>query len=44
MEELRRVRSGAMKEDESTVTMHDVIDAQYIYEHNKVVYNTKSQG
>jgi H/ACA ribonucleoprotein complex subunit 4 len=35
MEELRRVRSGAMKEDETTVTMHDVIDAQYIFDHNK---------
>lgn len=31
MEELRRVRSGALKEDESMVTMHDVLDAQYHY-------------
>ena len=27
MEELRRVRSGALEEDESMVTMHDVLDA-----------------
>ena len=27
MQELRRVRSGALKEDETMVTMHDVKDA-----------------
>jgi H/ACA ribonucleoprotein complex subunit 4 len=32
MQELRRVRSGAMKEDESMVTMHDVKDAQWHFE------------
>ena len=32
MQELRRVRSGALKEDESMVTMHDVKDAQWYYE------------
>lgn len=32
MQELRRVRSGAMKEDDSMVTMHDVKDAQWYYE------------
>ena len=32
MQELRRVRSGALKEDESMMTMHDVKDAQWYYE------------
>lgn len=32
MLELRRVRSGALKEDETMVTMHDVMDAQYMYD------------
>ena len=32
MQELRRVRSGALKEDETMVTMHDVKDAQFHYE------------
>ena len=32
MQELRRVRSGALKEDGSMVTMHDVKDAQWYYE------------
>lgn len=32
MQELRRVRSGALKEDESMVTMHDVKDAQWYFE------------
>lgn len=32
MAELRRVRSGALKEDASMVTMHDVKDAQWHYE------------
>lgn len=32
MAELRRVRSGALKEDKSMVTMHDVKDAQWHYE------------
>lgn len=29
MAELRRVRSGALKEDKTMVTMHDVKDAQW---------------
>jgi len=33
MQELRRVRSGNMHEDENMVTMHDVLDAQWVYEH-----------
>jgi H/ACA ribonucleoprotein complex subunit 4 len=32
MAELRRVRSGALKEDSSMVTMHDVKDAQWHFE------------
>ena len=32
MQELRRVRSGAMKEDDSMMTMHDVKDAQWHFE------------
>ena len=30
MQELRRVRSGAMDEQDGLVTLHDVLDAQYI--------------
>ena len=33
MEELRRVRSGHLAEETGLVTMHDVLDAQYQYEH-----------
>lgn len=33
MEELRRVRSGAMVEGKYMYTMHDVLDAQYAHEH-----------
>ena len=32
MEELRRVRSGTLREDNTMVTMHDVLDAQYTYD------------
>ena len=32
MQELRRARSGALVEDASMVTMHDVKDAQWLYE------------
>jgi len=35
MEELRRVRSGIMDENKYLVTMHDVLDAQYRYDHTK---------
>lgn len=35
MQELRRVRSGAFREDSSMVTMHDVLDAQYLYDNFK---------
>ena len=32
MQELRRVRSGALLEDASMVSMHDIKDAQWLYE------------
>merc|ERR1711862_600536 len=35
MQELRRVRSGRLSECDDIVTMHDVLDAQYQYEHRK---------
>jgi len=35
MQELRRVRSGIMTENENMVTMHDVLDAQWQFEQNK---------
>ncbi|ODQ55684.1 putative rRNA pseudouridine synthase [Saitoella complicata NRRL Y-17804] len=35
MQELRRVRSGAMGEDDNIVTMHDVLDAQWMYDNTK---------
>ena len=35
MEELRRSRSGIMTENEYLVTMHDVLDDQWRYEHYK---------
>ena len=36
MQELRRVRSGVLSEDEHLVTMHDVLDAQHVYDSTKV--------
>lgn len=35
MLELRRVRSGIQSEKDGMVTMHDVLDAQYMYENHK---------
>ena len=35
MQELRRVRSGALGEEEEMITMHDVLDAQYVYDTTK---------
>lgn len=35
MQELRRVRSGAMSEDDGMVTMHDVLDAQWMYDNTR---------
>ena len=32
MQELRRVRSGALSENDDMVTMHDVLDAQWVYD------------
>ena len=35
MQELRRVRSGVMAEADNMVTMHDVMDAQHVYDTTK---------
>jgi H/ACA ribonucleoprotein complex subunit 4 len=35
MQELRRVRSGIQSEQEGLVTMHDILDAQYVYDNHK---------
>lgn len=35
MQELRRVRSGILSENDNLVTMHDVLDAQYQYDQTK---------
>lgn len=35
MQELRRVRSGILSENQNLVTMHDVLDAQYLYDQGK---------
>jgi H/ACA ribonucleoprotein complex subunit 4 len=35
MQELRRVRSGVLTEEDHLVTMHDVLDAQYVYDTTK---------
>ena len=35
MQELRRVRSGAMSEDDSIVTLHDVLDAQWVVDNTR---------
>ncbi|KAJ2726059.1 centromere/microtubule-binding protein cbf5 [Coemansia sp. Benny D115] len=35
MQELRRVRSGALTENDNLVTMHDVMDAQWVYDNTK---------
>jgi H/ACA ribonucleoprotein complex subunit 4 len=35
MQELRRVRSGAMSEGDGLVTLHDVLDAQWLNDNNK---------
>ncbi|KAH9597741.1 Pseudouridine synthase II [Trypanosoma melophagium] len=35
MEELRRIRTGVISEDDHVSTMHDVLDAQWLYENEK---------
>lgn len=35
MEELRRVRSGCFTENQYMVSMHDVLDAQHLYDTTK---------
>lgn len=35
MQELRRVRSGVMSEEADMCTMHDILDAQWVYDNNR---------
>lgn len=35
MQELRRVRSGALSESDNIVTMHDLLDAQWLYDNQR---------
>jgi H/ACA ribonucleoprotein complex subunit 4 len=35
MQELRRVRSGALSENDDMVTLHDILDAQWLYDSTK---------
>lgn len=35
MQELRRVRSGALSENDDMYSMHDVLDAQWVYDNTK---------
>jgi len=35
MQELRRVRSGALSENQNLCTMHDLLDAQHVYDNSK---------
>ncbi|SJM87215.1 probable Centromere/microtubule-binding protein CBF5 [Zygosaccharomyces bailii] len=35
MQELRRVRSGALSENDNLVTLHDVLDAQWVYDNTR---------
>ena len=35
MQELRRVRSGALDENDNMVTLHDVLDAQWVYDNTR---------
>jgi H/ACA ribonucleoprotein complex subunit 4 len=35
MQELRRVRSGVMSENDNMCTMHDLLDAQYMFDQSK---------
>ena len=39
MEELRRVRSGILDENKYLVSMHDVLDAEFIYRTKKVAFS-----
>lgn len=35
MQELRRVRSGAVTENDDLVTLHDILDAQWVYDNSR---------
>ena len=36
LQELRRVRSGIVGEKDNLVTMHDILDAQWVFDNTKV--------
>ena len=40
MQELRRVRSGIVGEKDNLVTMHDILDAQWVYDNSKVSFRS----
>jgi predicted rRNA pseudouridine synthase len=44
MQELRRVRSGAMSENDAIVSMHDVLDAQWLYDNARDGEPTSSRA
>ncbi|WBW74192.1 pseudouridine synthase Cbf5 [Schizosaccharomyces osmophilus] len=35
MQELRRVRSGCLSENDDIITMHDILDAQWVYDNTR---------
>lgn len=44
MQELRRVRSGCLGETDNMVTMHDVLDAQWMSVHTKKKSQRQAAG
>ena len=44
MQELRRVRSGNITENDGIVTMHDVLDAQWVYDTRRVRAQRRSDA
>lgn len=43
MQELRRVRSGCLGETDNMVTMHDVLDAQWMYVQTKQAQHSEKK-
>ena len=44
LQELRRVRSGIVGEKDNLVTMHDILDAQWLYDNTKVSISSSHQA
>ena len=44
LQELRRVRSGNITENDGIVTMHDVLDAQWVYDTRRVRAQRRSDA